>query len=682
MSTPPSTALVKPDTPRHGAHGRVLVVDLGEQRSWVESVDESVYRQFLGGYGLGAWLMWKHFPAGTDALAPEACFAICAGLLTGAGAPFSGRIQIVGKSPLTGTWADSNSGGSVASHLRHAGYDALLVRGRAASPTVLVVRDGEVVFEPAGELWGQEVPETFDALKRRHGSKRDVGVSAIGPAGERASPIAAVLNDRYHAFGRQGFGAIYGSKNLKAIVVSGTGELPVAHARELQALCKQITATYKRDVGWLMRIVVWFSRPKTWLGWMYRFMARRGIKVQAPVPAMRQLWSDRGTTAAVSLSVENGDTPIKNWKGVGSRDFPLASKGHKIDGQEVDRYITKKLSCGDCPMPCKGIVRVKDRGLTDVRRPDYETLCGFGANLLNDDLEVVIACHDACNRYGMDAISASATLAWAAEMAELGMLKPADLDGVDLRWGDGEAMLALTIKMGTGEGCGAWLGQGVARASAHLGRGTEEYAVHVHGQEPAYHDTRFSALMGVTYIADATPGRHTAGSASWNETFGVGFALPGAAPRSETNVKWHGTEGKGQAQAHHSNSHQVLNGLGLCMFTSLTGALPWLDLVNALTGWDMTERDLLLCGERIQNLRAAFNRREGIKPADFRPHPRMLGQGDGKLPAGPLAGVQPPLIELRRDYFAAMQWHPETGHLARARASQLGIDDLLEGWLA
>jgi aldehyde:ferredoxin oxidoreductase len=333
-------------------------------------------------------------------------------------------------------------------------------------------------------------------------------------------------------------------------------------------------------------------------------------------------------------------------------------------------------------MPCKGIVRVKNRGLTDVRRPDYETLCGFGANLLNDDLEVVIACHDACNRYGMDAISASATLAWAAEMAELGMLKPGDLDGVDLRWGDGEAMLALTIKMGTGEGCGAWLGQGVARASAHIGRGTEEYAVHVHGQEPAYHDTRFSSLMGVTYIADATPGRHTAGSGSWNETFGVGFALPGAAPRSETNVKWHGTEGKGLAQAHHSNSHQVLNGLGLCMFTSLTGALPWLDLVNALTGWDMTEKDLLLCGERIQNLRAAFNRREGIKPDDLRPHPRMLGQGDGNLPAGPLAGVQPPLIELRRDYFTAMQWHPETGHLARGRASQLGIDDLLEGWLA
>lgn len=681
MSASPSTALVKSDPSRFGTHGRVLVVDLGEQRSWVETVDEPVYRQFLGGYGLGAWLMWKHFPAGTDPLAADACFAICAGLLTGARAPFSGRIQIVGKSPLTNTWADSNSGGSVASHLRRAGFDALLVKGRAAVPTILVVRDGEIELVPADDLWGQEVPETFDALKQRFGGKRDVGVSAIGPAGERCSPIASVMNDRYHAFGRQGFGAIYGSKNLKAIVVSGSSELPVAHPREFQALCKQITDTYKRDVGWLMRIVVWFSKPKKWFGWMYRLMAKRGIKVQAPVPAMRQLWSDRGTTAAVSLSVENGDTPIKNWKGVGSRDFPLATKGQKIDGKEVDKYITKKLSCGDCPMPCKGIVRVKNRGLEDVRRPDYETLCGFGANLLNDDLEVVVACHDACNRYGMDAVSSSATLAWAAEMVELGILEPDDLDGVDLRWGNPEAILALTVKMGSGEGCGAWLGQGVARASRHIGRGSEAYAVHVHGSEPAYHDTRFSSLMGVTYIADATPGRHTAGSASWNETFGVGFALPKAAPKRETNVKWHGTEGKGVAQAHHSNSHQVLNGLGLCMFTSLTGALPWLDLTNALTGWDMTEKDLLLAGERIQNLRAAFNRREGIKPEDFRPHPRMLGQGDGKLTAGPLAGVQPPLIELRRDYFTAMHWHPETGHLARARARELGIDELLAGYL-
>src|SRR5579863_1426706 len=158
----------RPD-PGKGFHGRVLFVDLSAKTSRVEAVDASVYRNYLGGYGLGAWLMWKHFPKGTDALAAEVCFALCSGLLTGLKTPFSGRIQIVGKSPLTGTWADSNSGGSVCSHLRAAGYDALVVTGRAAQPTVLVVRDGEVLFEPAGELWGQEIPQAFDTLKAKFG---------------------------------------------------------------------------------------------------------------------------------------------------------------------------------------------------------------------------------------------------------------------------------------------------------------------------------------------------------------------------------------------------------------------------------------------------------------------------------------------------------------------------------
>src|SRR5215813_4974464 len=163
---------------RYGTHGRILVVDLSTRTSRVEEIEESVYKSFLGGYGLGAYLMWKHFPPGTDALAPEACFAIVSGLLTGARTPFSGRIQIVAKSPMTGTWADSNSGGSVASHLRRAGYDALLVTGKASEPTVLVVHDGEVKFESGADLWGKEIPPVFDTLRSRYGHHSEVGVSA------------------------------------------------------------------------------------------------------------------------------------------------------------------------------------------------------------------------------------------------------------------------------------------------------------------------------------------------------------------------------------------------------------------------------------------------------------------------------------------------------------------------
>src|SRR5205823_3333049 len=171
------------------------------------------------------------------------------------------------------------------------------------------IRDGDVTFEPAGELWGKEVPETFDALTAKFGSKRDVGVSAIGPAGEKQQRIASVMNDRYHAFGRQGFGAIYGSKNLKAIVVAGSGTVPVARPDELKALSKRITNEYKKDLGLVARFFAYMAKPKSWLGWMYRMMTRLGMKLTSPTASMRQLWSQRGTTAAVALSVENGDAP-------------------------------------------------------------------------------------------------------------------------------------------------------------------------------------------------------------------------------------------------------------------------------------------------------------------------------------------------------------------------------------
>lgn len=667
---------------RYGTHGRVLVVDLSSGEHRVESIEEDVYRKFLGGYGLGAYLMWKHFPAGTDPLAEDACFAIVSGLLTGARTPFSGRIQIVGKSPLTGTWADSNSGGSVAAQLRKAGYDALLVKGRAKAPSALVVRDDEVRIEPVEDLWGAQIPEAFDKLRERFGKKTEVGVSAIGPAGEQQSKIASVMNDRYHAFGRQGFGAIYGSKNLKAVVIGGTGSVPIADPSGFKALCEQVNRQYRSDVGPLMRLFVWVAKPKPLLGWLYRMFRRLGAKIESPQAAMRQLWSDYGTTSAVALSVENGDAPIKNWKGVGARDFPLAAKSMKIDGGEVKKMVKRRLSCGDCPAPCKGIVHSKKRKLDDVRRPDYETLIGFGANLLNDDLELVTACHDACNRYGMDALSASATLAWVAEAFEEGILSAADLDGNEMTWGNGEAALALTEKMGSGEGCGAWLRHGSASAAAHVGKGSEAFAIHVRGQEPAYHDPRFSSLMGVTFVADPTPGRHTAGGASWNETFGVGFQLPEAVNAKDVTVSWKGDEGKGQAQAHFANSHQVMNGLGLCLFTNLTGGLPWLELTNALTGWDLDAKALLACGERIQHLRHSFNVREGLTPSDFVPPPRIFGEGDGRLTSGPLRDITVPIESLRKDYFAAQHTDPSSGRVHKARAEQLGIDDLLEGYLS
>jgi aldehyde:ferredoxin oxidoreductase len=191
-TSPTSAPSPAPGSARYGTHGRILVVDLTSRTTRVEEIPEAVYKSFLGGYGLGAYLMWTHYPAKADPLAPESCFAIVSGLLTGVRTPFSGRIQIVGKSPLSGTWADSNSGGSVASQLRRAGFDGLLVTGRASEPSILVVDDGDVRIEPAGAFWGQEIPPVFDALRARYGSQSEVGISAIGPAGEQQSRIGGL----------------------------------------------------------------------------------------------------------------------------------------------------------------------------------------------------------------------------------------------------------------------------------------------------------------------------------------------------------------------------------------------------------------------------------------------------------------------------------------------------------
>jgi len=664
-----------------GVAGKLLWVDLSEKRSWEEVVPPEVSRAFLGGYGLGAWALYRNLEPGTDPLSADNIFGIVAGTLTGYGTPFSGRSQIVSRSPLTGTWADSNSGGAIAGQLKRCGYDGLFVRGCAEQPTALIIRDGKVSFEDATDLWGLTTFEATDRLAERL-DREKTGFSVIGPAGEKQSLIAAVINDRYHAWGRQGFGAILGSKKLKAIAVQGSGQVPLAHPAAFKALCEEINLPYREAHSLLVRFMAYVMKTNRFMGFLYRMITKLGLKLpvggnQAP---MIRTWRKMGTTSAVSVSTENGDAPVKNWTGAGSKDFPLSTKAYKVSDEAVQRYLDRSLSCGDCPLVCKGVVSVKNGNYkTDqVRRPDYETLCGFGANMLNDNLESVVMCHHICNNYGMDAVSAAATLGMVAELYEKGVLTIDDLDGIDLKWGNAEAIVEMTRRMATREGCGDLFADGCAKAAERLGSdAAREAAVHVHGQEPAYHDPKFSMSMGTGYVSDPTPGRHTTGNASWNESFGMKLPLPDAKPATieAATVGLRSYEGKGEAQRIWSNHHQALNGSGLCMFSLLTGGLPYSRLINAATGWDMTDDEFLEAGERIQNMRHAFNVREGIKPADFKAHPRMTGEVP--LKHGPLAGVKVDQQKLKDMYFDAMDWDRKSGRVSADRAKALGIDETL-----
>ena len=354
---------------RFGTHGRVLIVDLTTRTSRVET------HRRVGLQQLPRRLRARRV-ADVEALPGRAptrsrrrpASRSCSGLLTGRAhavlRAHPDRRQVA---------AHRHVGRLELGRQRRAASCAAPATTRCWSPARPASRrcsssaTARCRFEPAGELWGQEIPPVFDALRARFGGKREVGVSAIGPAGEQQSRIASVMNDRYHAFGRQGFGAIYGSKNLKAIVVAGIGRgadrRPDALPGALQA--RSPTST-RATSSWLMRFMVWFTKPKRWLGWMYRLMTRFGMKVEAPQQAMRQLWSERGTTARGRAQRSRTATRrSRTGRASARRDFPLATQEHASStAPQVDKYITKKLSCGDCPMPCKGIVAVKSRGLT------------------------------------------------------------------------------------------------------------------------------------------------------------------------------------------------------------------------------------------------------------------------------------------------------------------------------
>ncbi len=660
----------------YGVAGKILWVDLSQRKHWTQDIPGETYRKFLGGYGLGVRILYENMPAGADPLGPDNIMGITAGIMTGVETPFSGRTQTVAKSPLTGTWADSNSGGLLGSQLKKAGYDGIFIRGKADRPVYVFVEDDRVEIRDAAHLWGKDTYDTYDTIVKEIGGRRRPSLACIGQAGERKQLISCVIIERYHAWGRQGFGAVWGSKNLKAVVARGTNQIPVAQPEKFEKLCKDINRPFYAHKSLRVRIASAIMAADKRMAWLYRLFTKLGIKVMLDTKGMLKTWHEQGTTSAVSISVENGDAPIKNWAGSGAIDFPMKTKSWKISDKEVVKLRDEYLTCGDCPLVCKGIVSVKEGpfAVSRVRRPDYETLCGFGASLLNDNLESIIAAHNYCNQYGLDAVSTPATIAFAAELYERGIIDKQHTDGIELTWGNAPAIVEATRRMAMMEGnFGRLFGNGTQAAARQI-PGSEPYAVHVHGQELPYHDPKFSPSMGVNYLADPTPGRHTTGSLAWHETFNLPFPYKSV---KLPKYGWRSYEGKGEGQRQWSNAHQVMNGMGICLFSGLVGGLPYVDLTNAITGWGVDELELLKTGERIQTLRHAFNTREGLKPSDFKPHARMIGEGDAKLLKGPLAGVEVDQTRLVKDYYRAMGWDFETGAVKPEKLEELGLAQIV-----
>ncbi|MHA1145463.1 MAG: aldehyde ferredoxin oxidoreductase family protein [Candidatus Helarchaeota archaeon] len=647
-----------------GFMGKFLEVDLSTNIIKIEKPDEIFYRNFLGGIGIGVRYIYSNVPAKTDPLGPEAVLGFVTGLLTGSGLAYSGRYSVVGKSPLTETWGDANSGGYFGLGLKKAGFDAVFIRGKSDKPVYLLIENGKAEIRDASHLWGKTTHETDDTLEKEFKNKK-ITVASIGPSGEKLSLIAAIINDHGRAAARSGLGAVMGSKKLKAVVVTGNQEISIAHPEDLKELKKQYVKRLKRKPNLFYKIVLKVFGP--FLPSMYK----RGIITSIDYGTLKEMWGAHGTSVFTAISCQLGDSPTKNWAGVGSRDFPMKTKSSKLTGENMDKYVKKKFGCAHCVLPCSAVLEV---GSKEVHRPEYETLSSFGSLLLNDDLDSIIEANHICNSFGLDTISAGSVIAFAMECYENGILTKEDIDGIDLTWGNSEAILQILNKIARREGFGDVLANGVRKASEVIGKGSEKYAIHVHGQELPMHDSRLSPSFGTTYVTDPTPGRHTAGGIGLQD---MGLSYPFLENVKETKTKRWKYEGKGEMQALYSRLAQsMLNALGLCYFCNYLGPYPLFDAMKAVTGWDFTFEELVEIGERIQNLRQAFNVRDGLKPSDFKLPDRA--KGIPPLDAGASKGKTIDLDTMVKEFYDAMDWNLKDGKPSKQKLHDLKLDDVVE----
>ncbi|MCX7708349.1 MAG: aldehyde ferredoxin oxidoreductase family protein [Clostridia bacterium] len=579
-----------------GYIGKILRVDLSSKTVKTEDLDLKLAQKFIGGRGLGTKMLMDEVDPGVDALSPDNKLIFMTGPLTGTNTPTGGRYMVITKSPLTGTVACSNSGGYWGPELKFAGYDGIIIEGKAAAPVYINIVDDKVEIRDASHLWGKVVSETTTVLENEHGEK--VKVATIGPAGENLSRIAAVMNDRGRAAGRSGVGAVMGSKNLKAIVVKGSGKVEVADADKLKEVFSVCMKKIKEN----------------------------GVTGQG-LPTY-------GTAVLVNIINENGVFPTNNFQQA------TFDKAEEISGETLaEKYLKKKDPCFRCPIACGRYCEVDD---IKGAGPEYETIWAFGSDCGVSDLGGVIKANYWCNEMGVDTISAGATIAAAMELYEKGYLKNEDLgDGPELKWGNTDAIVEWTKRMGSADGLGAKLAQGSYRLCEMFG--APELSMTVKKQELPAYDPRGIQGHGVQYATSNRGGCHVRGYMISPEILG----LPEKLDRFSL-------EGKPAWAKIFQDFTAAIDASGLCLFTSFAmGAEDYAGLMNAVCGTKMTGEDFVQSGERIWNLEKVYNLKAGIDSAQDTLPKRLLNE---PIPEGPSKGWVHKLSELLPIYYELRGW--------------------------
>ena len=615
----------------YGINGRLLAVDLATAQISTREVPETTWREYLGGSGLGAKLLYSEFDWRADPLSPQNPLILITGLLTGTPVLASCKVSVCAKSPLTGIWGESTVGGFWGQQLKAAGYDGIILQGKAPEPVYLWVCDGKAELRPAKGIWGKQTYDTAELIKRETDEKAEV--ACIGPAGENLVEIASIMFGGHdsRAAGRCGMGAVMGSKNVKAIAVRGHSRPPIAKPDALTERNRAAADLLKE-----------FAKALT----------------------------DFGTAGGVPGVEANGDLPIKNWT-LGS----WTEKAARISGQaQAKEILVEHYACWACPIRCGKIVTLKTGPYMDTvaHGPEYETCAGFGSMLLIDDMHYIAAANDLCNRLGLDTISTSSVIAMAMELAEWGMPLQGS-EEIGLSWGNGESVLKVLPMIAQREKIGEALCHGTRKLAESLGGVAREFSVECKGLEVAYHDPRAFTSMAANYATANRGGCHLEGLTYFLEggTFPAG--LIGFDP---ARIQPHGTELKGAIAAKMQDFMDVFNALGLCKFLMRGRIGPEFltDWTNCVTGWELTPDELLKLGEKLHNLKRMYNVRLGISRKDDTLPPRLLTH-DRKT--GRAAGSLPHLGRILADYYEVRGWTPE-GIPTPARLEGLGLEWLVE----
>jgi len=620
----------------YGWAGRVLHIDLTRRKGATLPLDPVDTRMYLGGRGLNVITLYRELKPKIDPLSPDNVLIFGTGPLTGALSPLgSARFNVTAKSPLTGILGDSNCGGFWAPELKYAGYDQIVIRGRASEPVYLWIDDDDVEIRNAKHLWGKDTYETHQSIIEEI-EDPEIHTVEIGIAGENLVKIANILTDAYRGTGRTGLGAVMASKNLKAIAVRGTKGVKVADPDKLlEITLKDIEILYSD----------WFSR----------------------------LFSEQGSMCLVKIYQDLGALVTKNYQ---------EGQFNPIEGLLGDyyagKYEVKPRGCFSCPLHCSSFWMITDGPLAGVRAPKIEfgIVINYTTRLGIGDLEVGLKAIDLLQRYGLDSISTGGTIGFAMECYEKGILTDKDTGGLKLEWGNGEATLEMIHKIAHREGIGNILAEGSRIAAQKIGKGADKYAIHTKGLEHIECDPRGIQAWGLGYAVASRGADHLRALPAFEYTISPEKAkeLFGTLKAADRFA----TEGKGHMVKWFEEVRAFTDSIEACKYITRTG-LIWPEaqgqVLSAVTGLKLKTEDVLLIGERIVNVERAFNVKEGITRKDDNLPERFTKE---PMPSGPSKGHVCNLEPMLDDYYKLRGWDVKTGIPTRENLEKLGLKDIAD----